>query len=143
MVHGPIEVLVVAFPGNQFSGTILPELAKVVEAGTITIIDGLFAQRDADGVVTFLELEELPGVDGEPTLVGLLERVEGLVSDEDVTELTSGLEPNSSAAILVIEHTWVKPLQAAIAQSGGVLLEDVRIPGEVADEVFDQVSTLG
>lgn len=142
MTHGPIEVLVVAFPGNQFSGTVLSELAKVVENRTITVIDGLLVRRDADGEITFFEVEEVTSLEGEVSLAGLLERVEGLISDEDVTELTAGLEPNSSAAILVFEHTWVLPLKEAIVASGGVLLEDVHVPGPVADEVFDAIAEL-
>lgn len=142
MNHGPVEILVFAFPGNQFSGLVLPELAKVVASETITIIDGLLVSSDESGVVSFLEIEELTSSSGEVALAGVLERVEGLISDDDVAELTSNLEPNSSAAILVFEHTWVKPLRDAIADSGGVLLEDVRIPGAVADEVFAAVAAL-
>jgi len=142
MNHGPVEILVIAFPGNQFSGTILPELEKVVASETITIIDGLLVSSDESGVVSFLEIEELTTGSGEIALAGVLERVEGLISDEDVAELTSNLEPNSSAAILVFEHTWMKPLRDAVLDSGGVLLEDVRIPGPVADEVFAAVAAL-
>jgi len=142
MSHGPVEILVVAFPGNRFSGEILPELAKVVESGTITIIDGLLVSSDADGAVSFTEIEEISSPDGEVSLAGLLERVEGLISDGDVAELTSGLEPNSSAAVLVFEHTWVLPLRDAIVASGGVLLQDIRVPGDVADEVLDAISVL-
>jgi hypothetical protein len=142
MVHGPVEVLVVAFPGNRFSGTIVPELAKVVENGTITVIDGLFIRSDEAGDVSFVELEEVSAAEGDASLAGLVQRTEGLISDEDVAELTADLEPNSSAAILVFEHTWALPLRDAIAASGGVLLEDIGVPGPVADEVFDAVSEL-
>ena len=52
MALGPIEVLVVAFPGNEFNGQIIPELERLVESDTIALIDGLFIRKDADGTVT-------------------------------------------------------------------------------------------
>jgi hypothetical protein len=132
---GPIEVLVVAFPENRFTGEILPELAAVVASETITIVDGLFVTLDADGTASYFEFDELsPGSD-VASLISVLDRVDGLLSDDDVERLTESLEPNSSAAILVFEHTWVKPLRDSIVDAGGVLLESVRIPGAVVSEV--------
>ena len=61
MALGPIEVLVVAFPGNEFNGQIIPELERLVENDTISIIDGMFIRKDADGTVTFVEFEEAGG----------------------------------------------------------------------------------
>lgn len=135
MGSGPVEVLVIAFPENNFSGAIIPELAKVVGDGTITIIDGILAIRGADGTVELIEFDELDASSDIGSLGAVLDRVEGLISDEDVTALTESLEPNSSAAILVFEHTWVRPLRDAVVDAGGVLRDSIRIPGPVVDEV--------
>lgn len=121
-----IEILVISFPENNLTGTIIPELAKVVENETVTIVDGLFVLMDEDGSVAFLEFDELGANTEVASLEKLLGRVDGLISDDDVVELTTGLTPNSSAAIMVIEHTWMKPLRDAIVDSGGVLLESIR-----------------
>ncbi|WP_028660835.1 DUF6325 family protein [Nocardioides insulae] len=137
MSLGPIEVVSIAFPGNRFTGEIIPELERLTSSGTITVIDGVLATRDQDGPVTFVELDEVDGGDGDAgRLAALLDRVEGLVSDEDVEELAGALEPNSSAAILVFEHTWMKPLRDAIFASGGELMADLRVPGPVVEELM-------
>jgi hypothetical protein len=139
---GPIEVLEIGFPGNEFNGEILPELERLVESNTISIIDGLFLQKGDDGEVAFFELEDVGADESVARLAALLDQVEGLISDEDVTELASGLAPNSSAAILVFEHTWAKPLRDAIVGSGGVLAANFRVPGMVVDELLDELAAV-
>ena len=137
---GPIEIVVIAFPGNKFSGEIMPVLNDLVEEDTISIIDGLFVMKDADGNTTYTEFDELGANDDAAELTEVIDRIEGLLSDDDVEELSADLENNSSAAILIFEHTWVKPLRDAIVNAGGVLLESVRIPGAVVDEVLGSLA---
>jgi uncharacterized membrane protein len=142
MALGPIEVIVVGFPGNRFNGEIIPELEKLVESDTISVVDGLLVMKTADGEVEFVEFDQ----DGENAdaarLAGLFDQIDSLISDEDVDELAAGLEPNSSAAILVFEHTWAKPFRDAIVASGGVLAADFRVPGAVVDELLDELSKI-
>ena len=142
MALGPIAVIVVGFPGNRFNGEIIPELEKLVESDTISVVDGLLVMKTADGEVEFVEFDQ----DGENAdaarLAGLFDQIDSLISDEDVDELAAGLEPNSSAAILVFEHTWAKPFRDAIVASGGVLAADFRVPGAVVDELLDELSKI-
>jgi Family of unknown function (DUF6325) len=142
MTLGPIEVVVLAFPENNFTGKILPELNKVVENGTVSIVDGLFIHVNVDGSVDTVEIDELDPGSEVAALSDLIVGANGLVSNEDVAELTASLEPNSSAAILVFEHTWVKPLRDAVFASGGIMLESLRVPGAVVDEVLEAVAAL-
>lgn len=142
MSLGPIEVLEIAFPGNRFNGEILPELERLVESKTISIVDGLFVRKDGDGEVEFYELSEVGADESVNRLAGLLDEVESLLSDDDVAELAAGLEPDSSAAILVFEHTWAKPFRDAIVGSGGVLAANFRVPGMVIDELLDELAAL-
>ncbi|TFC42550.1 hypothetical protein E3T26_09850 [Cryobacterium sp. TMT1-21] len=137
---GPIEILVIAFPGNRFTGEILPALADLVDTDTISIIDGVFVRKDEDGTISYSEFEELGVNEDAMALTDVIEMINGLVSDEDVEELAADLENDSSAAILVFEHTWFKPLRDAIVSSGGVLVDTVRIPGAVVDEVLEALA---
>jgi len=137
---GPIEVLVIGFPGNKFTGEILPELRRLTDNETITVVDGLFARKDTDGTVTFVEFNQLDANHDAAPIAEVFAEANGLVSEEDVAELTDDLEPNSSAAILVFEHTWAKPLRDAIVGSGGILARDMRIPGAVVEEVLAAVA---
>ena len=142
MTLGPVEVLVIAFPGNQFTGEIIPELERLVDNDTISIIDGVLVRKDADGEVSFIEFEELGGNADAERLAGVMNQLDSLISDEDVEELAASLEPDSSEAILVFEHTWAKPLRDAIVASGGVLADNFRVPGMVVDELLDALAEL-
>ncbi|HEY4267951.1 MAG TPA: DUF6325 family protein [Galbitalea sp.] len=142
MTLGPIEIVTIVFPGSKFTGQIVPELAKVVDNDTITVVDGLFVSIGLDGATEYVEFDELDANDDAARLNSVVDHIEGLISEDDVAELTESLEPGSSAAILVFEHTWMKPLRDAVADSGGIVLDSIRVPGAVVDEVLDAVSQL-
>jgi hypothetical protein len=122
---GPVELLFVEFPGNQFTGEIIPELSQLVEQGTIRVIDLVFVAKDADGNAVGIALEDLPG-DAKDAFSALVSELAELIAEEDVEDLAEGLEPNSSAAILLFEHTWAIPFRDAIVGSGGRLV--ARLP---------------
>lgn len=139
---GPVEVLVIGFPGGQFNGEILPALTDLVERNVITVVDGLLAHRAEDGTVDVIEFEDAGASPEVDALAALIHEARDLVSEEDIDDLVASLEPGSSAAVLVFEHTWSVPLRDAILGSGGVLLSDVHIPGLVVDEVLAAVDAL-
>lgn len=127
---GPVEYLIVAFPGNQFRGEIAPALADLVEAGTIRIIDIAFASKDENGEIAAFELSDLdPEV--RQGLENLGAESSGLFSEDDLTGAAEVLEPNSSAALLVWENVWAKPVAAAIRDAGGELYDYDRVPHEI------------
>jgi hypothetical protein len=138
----PIELLVIGFPGNQFTGGIIPEIEALVEDGIITIIDALLILKEDDGTVDFVEVDQIDPHADAAVLKHFLEQGNGLLGDEDVEEFAAALAPGSSAAALVFEHTWFKPLRDELLDSGGVLLANMRIPGLVVDEVLATVAEL-
>ena len=128
MTIGPVEYIVVAFPGNEFNGEIAPELIALVEAGTVRILDLIFVGKDVDGSVVAFEIDEL----GEAAGFGGLDGdVGGLISPEDIEYVAAALEPNSSAALLIWEDVWATPFAEAVRRSNGVLLEGARMPHEL------------
>ena len=142
MALGPIEVIVVAFPGNEFNGAIIPELERLIDNDTISVIDGLLVRKDGDGEVTLTEFEELGSNPDAARLAELMNQIESLISDEDVDELVASLDPDSSVAFLVFEHTWAKPFRDAIVVSGGVLANNFRVPGFVVEELLAELADL-
>jgi len=131
---GPVEILVVGFPGNQFTGEVAPALADLVASGLIRVIDVVFVTKDAKGDVVGIELSDLD----EATIAAFDPHVgtpSGLVSDEDIEDIGADLEPESSAAILLFEHVWATRFRDAVLGSGGELIASIRIPKEVVDEV--------
>jgi hypothetical protein len=127
---GPVEYLIVAFPGNQFRGEIAPALADLVEAGTIRIIDIAFAGKDENGEAAAFELSDLDP-DVREGLENLGATSGGLFNEDDLMAAAEELEPNSSAALLVWENVWAKPIADAIRDAGGELFDYDRIPHEV------------
>jgi hypothetical protein len=126
---GPVEYLIVAFPGNQFRGEIAPALADLVEAGTIRIIDIAFASKDENGEIAAFELSDLdPEV--RQGLENLGAESSGLFNEDDLIAAAEVLDPNSSAALLVWENLWAKPVVAAIRDAGGELYDYDRVPHE-------------
>ena len=142
MALGPIEILVIEFPGSQFTGEIVPELEKLIANDTISVIDGLLVKKDANGEVTFVEFDELGINDDASRLAGVVDQLDALISDEDVEEWAAALAPGNSEAILVFEHTWAKPFRDAVVRSGGILGANIRLGGDVVEELLAELSEL-
>jgi len=127
---GPVDYLIVAFPGNEFRGEIAPALADLVEAGTIRIIDLAFVGKDAEGNVAAFELTDIdPEVREGFEKAGV--EVNGLFNEDDLAAAGEELEPNSSAALLVWENVWAQNVAQAMRDAGGEVLDFDRIPHEV------------
>ncbi len=135
---GPVELLFVEFPGNQFTGEIIPALSDLIDQGTIRVLDLVFVAKDADGNAVGIELEDLPA-ESKDAFTDLVEELAELISEEDVEDLAEALEPNSSAAILLFEHKWAIPFRDAIANSGGQLV--VRLP--ITEEALAEIAAAG
>jgi len=126
---GPVEYVLVAFPGNEFKGEIAPALADLVSSGTIRILDLAFVMKDADGTVEAFELQDLP--EQFEAFEGMTGETLELLNDEDVAIAADSLEPNSSAALLVFENVWAERLALAMRNAEGVMLAHERIPVDI------------
>lgn len=125
---GPIDYLLVEWPGRQPNGEAAPHLVDLVDRGVIRILDLAFVTKDEDGTVAGLEVSDLG--DGAGELEVFAGASSGLLGDDDLTEAAAALEPGTSAAILVFENTWAAPFAAAVRRSGGQLVASGRIPVE-------------
>ena len=103
MSIGPVEYIVVGFPGNEFKGEIAPALADLVDNGTIKIHDIVFITKDADGDFGAVEFDEHDGLQAFASIDG---EVGGVISNEDIADAAEALEPDSSAALIVWEDLW-------------------------------------
>ncbi|MFE6668014.1 DUF6325 family protein [Streptomyces sp. NPDC057697] len=124
---GPIDYLVVEFPGNRMTGEGLPLLVDLVDRGIIRILDLVFVRKDQDGTVAGVELAELTG-DGHDELAVFEGVSSGLVGRDDIDEVSAVLEPGSAAGIVIYENVWAGPFAAALRRSGGRLVASGRIP---------------
>jgi hypothetical protein len=124
---GPVDWIVVEFPGSRFNGEIAPALRELVERDLVRVLDLLVLKKDADGTLEAFELSDL-----DPAEIGELRTYEAelamLLSEEDVTAVAEAIEPGSSAAVLVWENSWAAPFASAVRRSGGQLVASGRIP---------------
>jgi uncharacterized membrane protein len=137
-IQGPVDLVLLSFPGNQFTGEIAPALGDLVSSGTVRILDLVFITKDADGNVAAVELDQLgdagagfDDVDGE---------VNELLTEEDIEAAGEELEPNSSAALLMFENTWAARLVSAIRGANGEVVAHERIPMSAFQEFLAGVN---
>ncbi|MEI6622712.1 MAG: DUF6325 family protein [Actinomycetes bacterium] len=127
---GPVEVMVIAFPGSQFNGSVAPSIQEVVARGDIAIVDMAFITKALNGEVTIVEAEE---VDTEA--LGNFDALAGdlldLLNDDDLAAIGADLDPGSSALAIVFEHKWARGVAAAVAGSNGFVVFDERVPREI------------
>jgi Family of unknown function (DUF6325) len=124
---GPVDYVVVEFPAgaSNFTGEMAAELRKLVDSGTIRVIDALILTKDTDGTVEATELSDA----GE---LGELQEIEAQLADllaaDDVVNLAAAMEPGSTAGVLIWENLWAAPFASAARRAGGQLIADGRIP---------------
>jgi hypothetical protein len=124
---GPIDYIVVEFPGSHMTGEGMPLLAELVDRGIIRILDLAFFRKDEDGTVTGIEIAQLDP-DGSLGLAVFEGSTSGLLGDDDLQEAAAALEPGNSAGLLVYENRWAAPFAAALRRGGAQLVASGRIP---------------
>ena len=140
MDAGPIDVVMLKFPGNQFKGEIAPALRDLVVRGLVRVVDLLFVYKDVDGSVGSIELAGL-GAELAPAFVDLDGQLGGgLLDAEDVEEVASALEPGSSMAVLAVENLWAVPFISAVRDAGGEVVDQARVPSDVVNAVRADVA---
>jgi Family of unknown function (DUF6325) len=122
---GPIDYVVLEWPGRQPKGDVVPLLIDLVDRGVIRILDMALMVKAEDGSVAALDLGELNGeADGFEQFQGASS---GLLTQEDLEEAAGALAPGTSAAVLVWENRWAAPVAVALRRSGGQLVASGRI----------------
>lgn len=128
---GPIDYIVVEFPGAKLTGEAMTEVIKLVEAGIIRVLDLRVAIAEADGSFTAIAVTDIDG-DGELDLA-IFEGVEsGLLDDDDLAESAALVGAGDAVAVLMYENTWAGPFVSALRRQGADVIASGRIP---ADEV--------
>lgn len=135
MTIGPVEYVIIQFPGNQFKGEIAPALADLIESKTVRIVDLVFIVKDELGNVVWDEYDA--GENGDGFGFAHLDGEAGLLNEDDILVAAEVMDNNSSAALLVWEDLWAAPFAMAIRNAGGELIAGGRIPHELAQLAAD------
>jgi len=138
---GPVDYLVVEFPAgaSHFTGEMATELASLVDAGMIRVLDVLILAKDADGSVEALEIDDLDALDELRSIEASLATI---LAEEDVEHLAAAMEPGTVAGVLVWENTWAAPFASAARRSGGQLIATGRIPIQAIIAALEAEATL-
>ncbi|MEU6947257.1 DUF6325 family protein [Streptomyces sp. NPDC046316] len=137
---GPVDYLILEFPGNRMTGEGFPLLLDLVERRIIRILDLQFIRKDKDGSVTAVELTDL----GDEVDLTVFEGASsGLLDQSDVDDAGSALEPGNSAGVIVYENLWAAPLARALRRSGAQIVANGRIPVQALLASLDAADAAG
>ncbi|MEV7279283.1 DUF6325 family protein [Streptomyces sp. NPDC093111] len=139
---GPVDYLVIEFPGNRMTGKGLPLLLDLVDRGIIRILDLSFVRKDADGSVVGVELRDIDA-DGELDLTVFEGSASGLLGQDDLDEAGTALEAGNSAGILVYENLWAAPLARELRRGGAQLVAGGRVPVQALLASLDALEESG
>ena len=134
MTLGPLEYTVIGFTGNEFDGSIAREIGRVVENGTIRIVDAVALMKDAQGDVAIIEID----AKADPrfqSIAPLLKDRMGLFTPEDLATIALSLPEETAALVVLFEHRWAVHVKEAIQAANGVLIAREVIAPEILEEV--------
>lgn len=122
---GPVDVAVIAFDGSEFDTGVTPVLTDLQASGTVQVIDLAFVRKDAEGNTSIVELAD----DSVSEVFGQITDSQfDLLSEADLTDIASGLEPSSAAMVVVWENSWATRFASAIRESHCRIAMLERIP---------------
>ena len=133
MTLGPLEYTVIGFTGNEFDGSIAREIGRVVENGTIRIVDAVALMKDAQGDVAIIEIDAKADPRFE-SIAPLLKDRMGLFTPEDLATIALSLPEETAALVVLFEHRWAVHVKEAIAAAGGQLIARSVIPPEILED---------
>jgi uncharacterized membrane protein len=131
MAVGPVDVYIIGFPGNKFSGRIAPAIMELVENGTIRVLDLLFVMKDAEGVVTSVRAADLDEEGADFLSIDVAQP--GALGSQDAEEVSDDLPPNSSTLLIAFENLWATKVVDALQAADAVLIDSIRIPADVVE----------
>lgn len=128
-IMGPVDYLVVGFPGNKFNGKIAPEIADLQKKGIIRVIDLVLVTKDASGNLTINEVKDSED-EASKAFAEILENTAEWFSEGDIKVIMESLPNNSSVGLLLFENTWAIRFKEALIESDAELIDMGRIPTE-------------
>ena len=134
MPLGPVELLVLKYYGDHFTGVPAAQIQALADAGAIRIIDALFARKGEDGKVRVFELHELED-ENTGHLDPIVDEISGLLNHDDILSLTDAWEPKTAGAVLLFENVWARKFREAVTEAGGQVVLQERIPRAVIEEL--------
>ncbi len=158
MSDRPIQIIVAAFNNPDQATTVMADLKQGKKVGLIGIIDAAVVVKDSNGKLKITDAKRrtrkglvtggvvggliglviAPPVTaiaaGGGVIGALVGKLKGAPLRAEMKDLGSVLQPNTSAIIAVIEHTWVEQVEAVLAEAGAQLIRDA-IKADIAEQL--------
>ena len=138
-VMGPGDYLLVRFPGNKFSGKIIPELMNLEKKGIVRVIDLVLVMKDSNGKIFITEAKNLKGEEGT-AFDQLAKNTREWFYEGDINAIANNLPTNSSAALLLFENVWAIRFKEELIKSDAELIYMGRIPPDVVEKAREIMS---
>ena len=136
---GPIDYIVIEWPGEQPTGEAIPLILDLVDRDIIRLLDIAFLGKDQNGAVYTIDLAQVAAAEaGFDAFDGASS---GLISSEDLEDAASVLENGTSAAVMIWENRWAAPVAIALRRSGGQLVASGRIPVQQLVAALDAIES--
>lgn len=137
MEMGPVELVLLTFPGERVDPAVVAAMEAVVAQGHVTILDLVVVTRDGRGELRLTDFDEdLSGAGLDPL------RLDGrpLLSDADMDLVRDCLPPAGSAVVIVYEESWARHLAGAVRTAGGEVALHVQLPRDTVDTALAAAS---
>lgn len=130
---GPVELVVLSFPGERADAKVVASINEVVSHGDATVIDLTFISRGVDGAVRRVDVDE------DLTAVGLADLqlvARALVNEEDIEVIGEALPPGTSVAVIVTRRRGARRVASAVRAAGGEVELHAQVPRDVVEAAF-------
>jgi len=141
MKVGPLEYIVIGVPDRKFTHALINELKSIHSKGAISVVDMIFISKDTGGEVSVQEISELSK--NEPEVYSEISKdLMGLMTLQDIEQLTQQVSPGTAAVVIIFEHTWVKGLAGHIKNGGGAVLSGGMIQEDIMKTLNEELAAV-
>ena len=135
---GPIDFLLLEFPGDADTKACADALMDLVERDTVHLFDLLVIRKAMDGSYSGIDLRDMTstGIGGFHMFAGSRS---GLVGDDDIAGAAAAMEAGTTAALLLYENTWAAPFVGAVLEAGGGVIASQRVPATDVIAALDRL----
>lgn len=137
-VHGPIDFILIEFPGERVPDRPADEVLRAIDRGLIRLYDIHLIRKAADGSFESVDLHAAPA--GEiGAFAALAGGRSGIIGNEDLASAADAMDPGTIGVLAVFENTWAVPLVAAAYEAKGSVIAGSRIPAQTVIEALNEL----
>ena len=134
---GPVDAIVLGFPGQRLTPSVLDAVDEVEARGDVRVIDMLIVVKDVHGEISHHEISEYENLRDMAAEIAA-RRLLGLAGESDVEQIGRIMPPDSLVMVVFVENIWAREVAVRVREAGGRLLSYTRLPQATLEEVEEQ-----